>query len=446
MFKFPSGFYIDVRIENVFETAITVTLDELEELKEKSYEASFIRLFDGRKWYYSAISNSTDIQEEIDKLAAIAKPDEKIGENPVVKKFEVNNGVELNFDKELDITKYSAQEKQQLISSYFPIIRDRDYVTLWKCMYIDKKVVKTIISSKGTDITFDQQRAGFRLGFDLADGDEKFRESFDGSGVSLEDLKGLDDEVEEKYQKAVSFLKNAKPVEAGDYTVVLSPEAAGVFAHESFGHKSEADFMLGDESMKKEWEIGKEVGSEILSIIEEGGQSGAGYVPYDDEGTKAKSTYLVRKGKLDGRLHSAVTASAMEESLTGNARAVSFEFEPIVRMTTTYIDKGELTKDELIAGVEDGILVESLKHGSGMSTFTLAPSLAYRIENGKVTGPVKVSVVTGSVFQALRDIDGLSDKVELQSFTLGGCGKMEQFPLPVGFGGPWVRVKSLNVQ
>ncbi|WP_276318583.1 hypothetical protein [Marinitoga lauensis] len=41
---------------------------------------------------------------------------------------------------------------------------------------------------------------------------------------------------------------------------MLSPEAAGVFAHESFGHKSEADFMIGDEKMKEEWQIGKKVG------------------------------------------------------------------------------------------------------------------------------------------------------------------------------------------
>ena len=56
------------------------------------------------------------------------------------------------------------------------------------------------------------------------------------------------------------------------------------------------------------------------------------------------------------------------------------------------------------------------------------------------------AVVTGSVFKTLEDIDGLSDHVELLSFALGGCGKMEQFPLPVGFGGPWVRVKELTVR
>lgn len=446
MYKFPEGFYVDVRKEKVFETAIRVTQDELEEMKEKSYDAAFIRVYDGTRWYYSAISNLDEIQNEIDKLTKIATPDKSITENPLVKKFEVNTGVELKFTGDKDISAVSAKEKLELMQSYFPLLRDRECLSLWRVDYIDKRVEKRIISSKGTDITFDQQRTGFRVVFELSEGDEQFRSSYDGSGNNIEDVKGHSKAIKEEYQRALDFLKTAEPVEPGEYPVILSPMAAGVFAHESFGHKSEADFMLGDESMKAEWEIGKEVGSEILSIIESGKIDGSGYVPYDDEGTKAKETYLVREGKLDGRLHSAITATALEEDLTGNARSISFEYEPIVRMTTTYIDKGEKTKEELISEIDNGILVDTIKHGSGMSTFTIAPALAYKIENGKIVKPVKVSVVTGTVFQALNDIDGLSNEVELKSFTLGGCGKMEQFPLPVGFGGPWVRVKSLNVQ
>lgn len=57
-----------------------------------------------------------------------------------------------------------------------------------------------------------------------------------------------------------AFLRSSVPVEPGKYPVVLSPEAAGVFAHESFGHKSESDFMLSDEAMRDEWQLGKTVG------------------------------------------------------------------------------------------------------------------------------------------------------------------------------------------
>ena len=105
-----------------------------------------------------------------------------------------------------------------------------------------------------------------------------------------------------------------------------------------------------------------------------------------------------------------------------------------------------MTKEELIKGVKYGILIDTIKHGSGMSTFTIAPSMAFLIEDGKITKPVKFSVISGNVMKTLDQIDAVSDELELLSFVGGGCGKMEQFPLPVGFGGPYVRVKEINVQ
>ena len=149
---------------------------------------------------------------------------------------------------------------------------------------------------------------------------------------------------------------------------------------------------------------------------------------------------------LAGRLHNAMSAAALDEGLTGNARAIDCNFEPIVRMTTTYIEGGDLTFDELIAPIEKGYFIKTINHGSGMSTFTIAPSVAYEIENGKLGKPVQISVITGSVFETLGLIDGLTKDVELLSFVTGGCGKMEQMGLPVGFGGPYVRVSTMNVQ
>jgi len=81
-----------------------------------------------------------------------------------------------------------------------------------------------------------------------------------------------------------------------------------------------------------------------------------------------------------------------------------------------------------------------------MTTFTLAPSLAYRIRAGKIAEPLSISVITGKVMETLKNIDGVSDTIELLSFVTGGCGKMEQFPLPVGFGGPYVRINGIRVQ
>ncbi|HLR33922.1 MAG TPA: TldD/PmbA family protein [Tissierellales bacterium] len=445
MFKFPKSLYTDVRIENVYETQITYTLGEIEESKIRSYEAAFIRVFDGDRWYYGSTTNVDNIQDEINSLASYAKPNQKINNNPIINKLQKNTEELIKFQNN-NITKIKMNEKHNLLKKFFPILKENKYIKHWKTIYVDNYVKKKFFSSKGSKVIHDSQFTGFSVSMNFSHEDKKFSDSFQNSNVVFENLDTKLEEFKDFIKKCENFLLNSKPVKPEKYTVILSPEAAGVFAHESFGHKSEADFMIGDTTMEKEWAIGKKVGSNILSIVDDGNIPGRGYVPFDDEGTKAKKTYLIRNGLLKGRLHSAITANSLRENLTGNARAVSFEYEPIVRMTTTYIESGNKTKEELFSEVENGIYIETIKHGSGMSTFTIAPSIAYYIKDGKITEPVNISVVTGNVMETLEEIDGLSNEVKLSNFILGGCGKMEQNPLSVGFGGPYVRVNNLNVQ
>ena len=445
MFQFPKDLYTDVRIEDVFETTIRFTLDNIDEMKVRKYKAAFIRIFDGDRWYYSALSDVDMIQDKINTLAQSAKPNPDIYENPVVRKFQVNKGKFLKFaDK--DIVDVKKEDKLELLKSYFPIWKKEPSIKMCQSHYIDHKTIKTFYSSKGADLTFDFQLCGFIYSLNFSQDDKKFDSFFMKASNFFDDLKNQESEFRKEVEKGKDFLLNAKPLEPGKYTVILSPLATGIFAHESFGHKSEADFMIGDETMKNEWAIGKKIGSDILSIVDDGNYEGGGYMLFDDEGTKSEKTYLIKTGILSGRLHNSVTASLLEENLTGNARASSFSFEPIVRMTTTYIEPGNKTKEEIFAGVKEGIFVDTVKHGSGMSTFTLAPNITYYIKDGQITHPVNVSVITGNVFETLGHIDAASNEIEIISFTMGGCGKMEQFPLYVAFGGPYIRVKDMNVQ
>lgn len=78
MFQFPDGLYTDVRIEDVFESKIQITLKNLENMKEQSYRAAFIRVFDGGRWYYAATTSSDNVQGEIDRLATMATKNHSI--------------------------------------------------------------------------------------------------------------------------------------------------------------------------------------------------------------------------------------------------------------------------------------------------------------------------------------------------------------------------------
>ena len=67
------------------------------------------------------------------------------------------------------------------------------------------------------------------------------------------------------------------------------------------------------------------------------------------------------------------------------------------------------------------------------------------IRNGKMAEPVRVSVMSGTVFETLGRIDGCTKDLNILKLNFGGCGKMEQCPLPVGFGGPKVLVTKMMV-
>lgn len=410
MITFRENYYADVRIEDRSRTVIQYQDGKLQEFKTPVEVRAFLRVYDGKMWYYASVTDVAHIQKTLERLYAAATPNPAIEKDPVVSKLERNRDKKLVF-ADCSVRNIPVEQKQALLQSYLPLLSEDSACAMPVGIYLDRNSLYTFRSSLGADITYDYQTCGLSLRCSMA-----------------------------------AFMRQSVPVVPGKYPVVLSPEAAGVFAHESFGHKSESDFMLSDESMRQEWQLGKQVGSSLLSIAECGEYPGSGYVPYDDEGTRARKNYLIKDGILAGRLHSAQTAAALGEEVTGNARAIDCTFEPIVRMTTTYIEPGKETFEQLLAPIEKGYYIKTISHGSGMSTFTIAPMLAYEIENGRLGKPTQISVITGSVFETLGLIDGLSDKLTLLSFVTGGCGKMEQMGLPVGFGGPCVRVSEMNVQ
>ncbi|MNT50908.1 protease TldD [compost metagenome] len=135
----------------------------------------------------------------------------------------------------------------------------------------------------------------------------------------------------------------------------------------------------------------------------------------------------------------------MDETPTGNGRAITFEFEPIVRMTSTYIENGTDSLAELYKMAEGGIFIDSYRYGTGSSLFSIAPKRAFRVRDGKLAEPVRVNVISGNVFETLLNIEAIANDYHLLHSALGGCGKMQQMPLPVSDGGPTILVKDMQV-
>ena len=265
------------------------------------------------------------------------------------------------------------------------------------------------------------------------------------SATTYDRVLGLEDRIETIAARAVALLKAPK-CDGGATTVVLDPDLAGVFAHEAFGHLSEADHLYENPKMRDVMHIGREMGVKQLNIVDDGSYGKTiGAQAVDDEGTPTRKTYLIRDGVLTGHLHSLETAGRMNAQPTGNARAIRRNTPPIVRMTNTYIEGGDQSFDELIKDIDHGVYACRNRGGQTMmEMFTFSAAHGYRIEHGKVGELVRDVTLTGNVFETLKNMDGFGDDFRLCEMG-GGCGKGGQAPLPVTFGSPHLRIRNVVI-
>ena len=443
-FNFPKNLYTDVRIEDRYGANYSIQNDEVLGNNEIYVKGAMIRVFDGKMWYTAETNDLDTIQKKINELAALAAPDPNILENPIIKNFSVNKAKIIKFDGNKNLRNVTREDRENIVNYYRAKCCDKNIkeIKITSTYFDCINVVKELYTSKGTEIIQDYQRTNLGMWFQIQGKDDVTY----GGGKRLTEfefnkLKKRENEIIKERDRAVDFAKNNVAVEPGDYVCVLSPSVTSVFTHESFGHKSEADFMLNDKTLQAEWTLGKQVANSKVSIIDEGDSLHHGYCPYDDEGNKKKEVWLIKDGILSGRLHDAKSAAVLGEEPTGNARAQDYNCTPMVRMTNTFMAAGTDNPEEIIKGVKDGIYVYDWNYGTGQSTFTIQPQKCYRIRDGKLCDPLRVNVVTGSVFQTLFDIDAVGDDLE---FFSGFCGKNGQ-SLPTATGGPTIRVKKLTI-
>jgi TldD protein len=241
----------------------------------------------------------------------------------------------------------------------------------------------------------------------------------------------------------------AKACPAGKFRALVEEMLVGVLAHESFGHMSEADFIVTGASPLAE-KIGTTLGTEHATIIDGGDidikKCGGLWLPYDDQGIATNQTTILNKGVLQHYLHNRGTASKLEQEPTGNARAVNFVFPPIPRMTNTYFSPGDLTEEEAIEQLDTGVYALQTSGGQvqGDGSFVFKAIRGYWVENGEIQYPIREVALSGNILDLLSKVEGGTKDLKLFSGYFGGCGKGDQHPLPTGMGGPQLLIKELT--
>jgi TldD protein len=336
-------------------------------------------------------------------------------------------------------------EKKRLLDEYNDIIWSTPQLQTSTIGYADSRQKVIFLSSSGSYIAQERADVTLRLAAIAAKDNEVQQVGLSlGSRGDFSSIQGLHQQIDAMARHAVEML-SAPQAKGGEYTVVLDPVLAGVFTHEAFGHLSESDFVYENDRLRQIMTLGKQFGSEHLNIVDSATVPGLrGSYKYDDEGVPAVKTYLIREGKLVGRLHSRETAAKMSEAPTGNARAINYRYPPIVRMTNTYIEPGTVSFEDMIADIKEGIYAKNWYGGTtSMEMFTFSAGEAYMIRNGKIAEALRPVMLTGNVFNTLKNIDAIGNDLDMNQG--GGCGKAGQMPLPVSNGSPHIRIRHCLV-
>lgn len=435
--------YLEIRLQQSEATAIAYRGSQLDAVNRNFSLAGGIRACHKGGWSFVTFNGLEELNHRIQEAISQAR---LVGTETT--ELAISEGIvdQVQVELKRDPRGISLQEKRQLIENYNQLLLDFDpRIQTTIVNYTDQFSITYFVNSFGSCITQERLDVNGRFGA-IAKGEGGIiRQGFESiaSRCDYNVLLGVEERVQGAAKRAIRQLE-AKPVKGGQYTVVLDPYLAGVFIHEAFGHLSEADFVYENPRMQELLELGKPMGIEQLTVVDDATIPDLpGSIAYDDEGVRTQRKYLIKNGILTQRLHNLETAGKMKEKPTGNARALSATYPPIVRMTNTAIEAGDRNFEEMIKDIEEGVYAVRMLGGqTNGEMFTFAAAEGYMIRNGEVAEPVSNVTLSGNVFQTLKDIEGIGNDL---MYTNGGCGKGGQMPLPVSVGGPHVRMKNVVV-
>jgi len=436
--------YLAIRLEEIEGTNIFLRSSKVETLSERLSIGGQVRACYKGGWGFASFNQIDNLAEHIEDAIAAAR---LVGqEDTLLAPLEpIQERCCLPLSG-TDPRQIPIRQKKELCDRYTEILRSvDDRIATTSVRYSDSTQRMLLFTSEGTLLEQSWSDMEMRFAATARNGEtvQTGRETT-GSRQGYEDLCHLDAQVRSAAQRAVDALV-LPTVKGNIYTVVIDPILTGLFVHEAFGHLSEADMTYENPDLLEVMSLGRRFGPEALQIFDGAAPPGhRGSYLYDDEGTPASTTQLITDGILTGRLHSRETAGKLGEPPTGNARCLNYNYPPIVRMTNTWIERGSTPVKSLIEGIETGVYARNWLGGmTNGEMFTFSAGEAWMICNGQLAEPVRDVTLSGNVFTTLADIEAIGDDFFWDES--GGCGKGGQSGLPVGCGGPSLRIRNVVV-
>ncbi|MFZ6017274.1 MAG: TldD/PmbA family protein [Nitrospirota bacterium] len=318
--------------------------------------------------------------------------------------------------RQVNVMYRDSIQRVQIATSDGIIVEDERVHTL---------IAVQVIAADGDIIQTGYEPAGGFIGFEL----------FDDMDI---------EELSLKAAKRAVMMLNAKQAPGGRIPVVISSNAGGTMIHEAIGHGLEADLAQQGLSVYSK-KIGKQVASSLITVIDDSTiPQKRGSFRFDDEGTPSRKTVLVENGILKCYMYDRLTAIKDGVRSTGNGRRESYQHRPIPRMTNTFISPGEISPEEILRSVENGLLVEKMGGGQVNTVtgdFVFEVQEGYLINKGKRGEPVRGATLIGNGPDVLRSIDMVGSDL---GFSIGTCRKDGQ-GVPVSDAMPTLRIPEMVV-
>ena len=434
--------YLERETEN-----ITVRNEEVAGLSREDTRGYGIRVLYKGSWGFAASGVLTEeaVRETARRALEIARASHRTQREPVRLDDTPPQVGTYKSPWEEDPFAVPLDEKLELLFSAARILRKDKRIVKAEAEMRLFRTVKVFLSTEGAEITQEFVEAGAGIEATAVQGREVQRRSFptsfggDYAARGYEFIRGLGlvENAERIREEAIALL-SADPCPSGEFDLILASDQLALQVHESCGHPTELDRVLGTEisyaggSFLTLDKLGKyRYGSGIVNIVADATIPGSiGSFGYDDEGVPAQRTHLVREGTFVGYLTSRETAPVIGRRSNGAMRAESWNHIPLIRMVNINLEPAPdgPTLEELIADTEHGILMQTNKSWSIDDlrlNFQFGCEIAWEIKDGRKVRLLKNPVYTGITPEFWRSCDAVCGESEWKIWGLPNCGKGE---------------------
>jgi TldD protein len=441
---FAGASYTDVRAVEIESETLSVTGPSVEAL-DTGYSLGFgVRVLADGAWGHAASAKLEPSEFERVARAAVdvARAAATASAAPVELVPEPVHRARWATPVVLDPWRVPLEDKLELLTSAAGLIEATRGVDIGRATMDFIRQRTRFASSEGSEIdqTIVHSGAGIEA-VAIGDGEiqqrsypASFRGHFEAGGYEIVEAMDLRAHAQPTADEAAGLL-DAPDCPSVVTTLVLDGHQVMLQVHESVGHPTELDRVLGMEAAFAGTSfVGVEdlhrlrYGSKHITITADATAAGGlGTYAFDDEGVEAQSVELIEEGTLVGFQSSRETAARVGwERSNGTMRAEGWENFPLIRMTNINLAPGEGSLEELISEVDEGIFMATNKSWSiddKRKNFQFGCEIAWEIKHGRIGRMLKNPRYTGITPVFWSSCDGVAGSQEWRMWGTPNCGK-----------------------